>query len=161
MKLALPKIPGHCPINLVQRHEHRLILNEHLQCYYAPPGALRLQKSEVHIGPTESQDIILYVGLELLAVINTRGLRNMWTYTVRAIGNNVTLSDERGAHDVPIEKLTEFFRPSFARTYFAAQGLTFKRVRLWGYTSPFFTHAHLITGLSRCTTADAVDFGHY
>ena len=77
------------------------------------------------------------------------------------MGNVVCLHDERGTYEIQIDKLTEFFRPSFARTYFAAQGLTFERVRLWGYTSPFFTHAHLITGLSRCTTADAVDFGHY
>ena len=73
----------------------------------------------------------------------------------------LVVHDERASYEIPTDKLAEWFRPAFARTYFAAQGLTFERVRLWEDQSPFFTRRHLITGLSRCTTAAMVDFGRY
>ena len=161
IKAALPAIPGPCPINLVHSHSRRMHLNYELQKWYAPSGAVMLDASSVRIGSSESQSILLYPGLKLLSVVNTLGLRNMWTYEVDSVDMLVQMHDERGVYEIPLEKMTELFRLSFARTYFAAQGLTFERVRLWDDSNPFFTRQHLITGLSRCTTASSVDFGHY
>ena len=77
------------------------------------------------------------------------------------MGDKVVVKDERGEYPFALEDVSEYFRLSFARTYYAAQGLTFERVRLWDVDHQYFTRSHLITGLSRCTSAAAVDFGTY
>ena len=85
-----------------------------------------------------------------------------WTYeVVLASSDKVIVKDERGEYPFALEDVSEYFRLSFARTYYAAQGLTFERVRLWDVDHQYFTRSHLITGLSRCTSAAAVDFGSY
>jgi hypothetical protein len=50
------------------------------------------------------------------------------------------------------------FRLSFARTYHAAQGLEWPRVRLWDTERFCFVRAHLVVGMSRCLDGSALDF---
>ena len=161
LRRQLPRIEGLSPINLVSSHKSRVALNDYLQRAFTPKGALLSPKPERRM-PNVSQDIWVYPGLKLLSATNERHLRNCWTYEVVEVNEaEVKVKDERGEYVFQLAEIAEFFRLSYARTYHASQGLTFDRVRLWDVESPYFTRSHLITGLSRCTSAAAVDFGVY
>ena len=58
---------------------------------------------------------------------------------------------------MPHKKVATMFRLSFARTYHAAQGMEWPRVRLWDCDSIFLTKQHLVVGLSRCLDSSKLD----
>ena len=161
-----PAIPGPCRVNLVQCHQWRVKLNDRLQMIYVPhrrggvPDALYLPYDPPPQprlnGP---QSMYVYPGLQLLGAANVRGLKKGWSYEVVSVDPPVVRD---GSADVELQSVEDFlhlFRLAFARTYHAAQGLTFDRVRLWDVTSPYFSKSYLYVGLSRCRTAAGVDFG--
>ena len=60
---------------------------------------------------------------------------------------------------LPHATVASIFRLPYARTYHAAQGMEWDRVRLWGCSEPTFTLEHLMVGLSRCRSSTTLDFG--
>jgi hypothetical protein len=55
------------------------------------------------------------------------------------------------------KRVATMFRLSFARTFHAAQGMEWPRVRLWDCDSMFLTKQHLVVGLSRCLDSSCLD----
>jgi hypothetical protein len=104
----------------------------------------------------------LYEGLELYACTKAKGWRNRWPYTVVAVDESTATlqakdSDVRSA--LPHKTVAALFRLGFCRSYRAAQGLEWPRVRLHGWDSPHFTMSRQLVGMSRCLRSDALDFG--
>ena len=159
-----PTIAGPCPINLVFSHKDRVRLNDELQsvykpsdrpCFWAEPGPCRAEE-------TLPQAMWLYEGLELYACMKARPWRNRWPYRVVEVEEKtVTLQakDREDRSTLPHATAAVLFRLGFARSYHAAQGLEWPRVRLHGWSNPYFTLSHLLVGVSRCLRSDALDLG--
>lgn len=169
LKRSLPAVPGPSPINLVATHQHRLELNAQLQEHYVPRtlgGAPKAVLSVAHPHPKQQnppQDMWLYPGLTLLGHGKVGGLRNQFVYEVlKVTKERTTLRSHSGQeYGIATERVADELRLPFARTYYAAQGLTFDRVRLWDVNHPYVGPKHLYVGLSRGRTAQGVDFGSY
>ena len=159
-KATFPPIEGPSPINLVSSHERRKRLNAELQEIYKQPGAIWVPEVPSNAKHNEPQAMWLWEGQELICAVIHAGLRRQCTYKI------VELSDKDAVLAAPDGTLTarfthskvaSLFRLSFARTYHAAQGLEWPRVRLWDTESIFFTKQHLIVGLSRCLDSRKLD----
>jgi hypothetical protein len=160
---AFPDIEGHSPINLVFSHSDRISLNETLLEFYRPrdvptywtePGPCRAQN-------TKPQPMWLWLGQELYCASTHGGLRNRWTYVIVDLTETHAVLEPLGGgvktSRLEHSKVASIFRLSYARTYHAAQGLEWPRVRLWGWTAPLFSIQHLLVGMSR--SRSQLDFG--
>ena len=158
-------IAGVIAINLVFSHKDRVRLNDELQniykptdrpCYWVTPGPCRAEE-------TLPQAMWLYEGLELYACTKASGWRNRWPYTVVAVDETTATLQAKDAAEpmrpLPHATVAALCRLGFCRSYHAAQGLEWPRVRLHGWDSPHFTLSHLLVGMSRCLRSDALDFG--
>jgi len=165
-KREFPAIAGHSPVNLVSSHARRVALNRVLQEQFKPPGAVLVNPERAsNARKNVPQPMFVWPGLPLICAVRCGGLRNQWSYVVQEIyATHAVLVPEKSDKRIkiePLSRLADWFRLPFARTYHSAQSLGFPRVRLWDTESQYFTLAHLITGLSRCTDSAAVDFGSY
>jgi hypothetical protein len=141
-------------------HARRVALNAQLQDIYKQPGAILVNPERSTARKNVPQTMWIWVGQQLICASRLKNLRNQATYVVEELTEThavVALGDER--HRFALPRVAELFRLPFARTYHSAQGLGFDRVRLWDCESRFFTKEHLVTGLSRCRSSAALDFG--
>ena len=141
------------------RHTDRSRLNALIQDQLRHAGALFVQASTKQSAACKNlpQDMFLYPGLEVIAAAERHG-RNISYFMEKVTEGEVSLRKKNGPElKLSPAKVCEEFRLPYAVTYYAAQGLGFPEVRLWGCNSPNFTRAYLIVGLSRCYSADTVD----
>jgi hypothetical protein len=158
-----PRIADDAPINLVHSHVRRIAIIRDLQEKIRPAHAIWVEPVKSNAAHNHPQPLWLWEGMDLICSTRSHNLRNQWTYKL------VYLSDTEAHMKSPtsdkIHKFTptrvvELFRSTLARTYHAAQGLTFDcRVRLWDTRIPKFSREHLIVGMSRCTRSELLDFG--
>ena len=102
----------------------------------------------------------LWRGQELIRSVIHKGLRRQWTYTIIELTPQTAVleaPDGTRTDRLSLSKVASMFRLSFARTFHAAQGLEWPRVRLWDTESLFFTKQHLVVGLSRCLDSSNLD----
>ena len=158
-----PRQVPFCMKNLVMRHTERIRLNALIQDQMRPAGALFVQANTKQGAACKNlpQDMFLYPGLEVIAAAERHG-RNLSYFIIKVTEEEVSLSKKNGPElKLKPAQVCEEFRLPYAVTYYAAQGLGFPEVRLWGCNSPNFTRAYLIVGLSRCYSADTVDIVQY
>ena len=159
-KEAFPPMPGNSPINLVTCHKKRVALNAELQEFYKKPDAIWVTAPPSNAKHNETQDMWLWRGQELICAVIHKGLRRQWTYTIVELNPQYAVleaPDGTRTDRLSHTKVASMFRLSFARTFHAAQGLEWPRVRLWDTESIFFTKQHLVVGLSRCLDSSNLD----
>jgi hypothetical protein len=157
---AFPPLPGPSPINLVCCHKRRVALNRELQEVYKQPGAIWVQPGPSTARHNVPQDMWLWVGQELICAVIHKSMRRQWTYRVVELnGQTAVLEAPDGTRTEALahKRVATMFRLSFARTFHAAQGMEWPRVRLWDCDSMFLTKQHLVVGLSRCLDSSCLD----
>jgi hypothetical protein len=159
-------IPGTtlAPVNLVISHKSRVELNRvcNEADVAAHPDAELFSVEEFGLEPqpgaNNPQDAWFWPGQRVVACSKGRKLRNGLEYTIRELGEKVTVQADE---EEPLSlKRAEFFRClrlRYAVTYASAQGLTIHSLlALHDTDHPFFDWRKLYVGLSRATGADHV-----
>jgi hypothetical protein len=158
-----PPIPGPSPVNLVCSHDRRVAINRDLMEVFKPRGAIYVNPGRPsNARKNRPQPMWLWVSQRVLCAVRCNGLRNAWPYVIEKLTDSEAWLRPEGGKDVvkyPHARVVERFRPSFAMTYHASQGLGFDRVRLWDCESQCYCLQKLFTGMSRCTRSDGLDFG--
>jgi hypothetical protein len=157
-RARFPEQDGACLINLTNSHVSREALNRDLQQVFKQPDARWLEVKVIR-GTCKPQSMYIWKGIVLYCELRRASFRRKCEYTVvEHDARRVLFVDKAGGeHVLETGKVAEVMRLSFARTYHSAQGLEWDRVRLHDCDSKFFSRAHLIVGLSRCTSAGGVD----
>ena len=139
-------------------HKKRVALNAKLQGIYKEPGAIWVEPGPSNAKHNVPQKVWLWLDQDLICSVTGGGLRSQWTYKVVDLNPHTAVleaPDGRRIERLPLKKVAVML--NFARTYHAAQGLEFDRVRLWGWSAPMFSLSHLLVGISRSRAQ--LDFG--
>ena len=113
------------------------------ETYWTEPGPCRAQN-------TVPQPMFLWLHQELYCASTHTALRNRWTYVICDLTEKYAVLEPVGGGPrtgrLEHSRVAELFRLPYARTYHAAQGLEWPRVRLWCWSAPMFSLSHLLVG---------------
>ena len=160
VRARFPTRPGHALWNLVVSNRHRKGLNAQLNAaaYSGRADGIWVDEAD----QVDGQGFWLFPGLHLIGCATERGLFNGQLYAVARLDETsvaLRVLDSEQEAELPRSDASwrRCLKPAHAMCYYAAQGRTLRgRVRLW-VEHPRLTTTHLIVGLSRATSPDAVD----
>jgi energy-coupling factor transporter ATP-binding protein EcfA2 len=114
-----------CYTNEVRRHINEIWMNRPRPGRQAKSRVLKKLEWD-----DNSQDVVLYKDLPIIARVNSRDLdiANNETFTVESVRNDtVVISDGEATKDVPINRFQRLFFPAYAVTCHKSQGQSINR----------------------------------
>ena len=149
---------GHFHIDECKRHitytnKLRVDINNKMMMKHKPNKYIIIEK---HQDNDYGQDTYVYEGLPIMCICNVKDMNfiNGCEYIVKSFDSNNIYCDDL---EIPIDKFSQFFVPSYSITYYKSQGATFEGKYAIHQTNHLYVCNHaLYTAITRTTNKDNI-----